>query len=53
MRKNKKKTVIKSLKNKNGDVLSAPNEIANCLNEHFGSVGKKWLKSLKIVRMVL
>ena len=41
MRKNKKKTSIKSLKNKNGETLSAPNEIADCLNEHFGSVGKE------------
>ena len=29
------------MKNKNGETLSAPNEIADCLNEHFGSVGKE------------
>ena len=37
-RKKKSRTVIKSLRDKNGVKISEPNEIANCLNDHFSTV---------------
>ena len=40
-RKKKKHTVIKSIRDKDGKILKDPGKIANCLNEHFGSIGKE------------
>ena len=37
----RKKTEIKSLKGKNGEEFRQPSDIANCLNEHFNSIGHK------------
>ena len=37
--KKKKSTIIKSLINKSGKLLTDPTDIANSLNDHFGSIG--------------
>ena len=46
-RKKKSRTVIKSLRDKNGVKISEPNEIVNCLNEHFSTVGKTMAEKLE------
>ena len=38
--KKKKSTIIKSLIDKNGQQLTDPTDIANSLNDHFGSIGR-------------
>ena len=43
-RKRKKGSSIKSIKNKNGNVLSDSTDIANCFNEHFGTIGETMAK---------
>ena len=46
MRKRKKRTQVQSIRNKNGKKLRDPSAIANCLNTHFGTVGKDLAKNL-------
>ena len=43
-RKRKSGCDIKKLIDSDGNVLESPQEIANCLNSHFGSVGAKMAK---------
>ena len=46
-RKRKKQTTCKSIRNKNGEKLENPLDIANCLNDHFGCVGKNMAEKLQ------
>ena len=45
-RKRRSSCTIKRMKDLGGNVLEDPTEIANCLNNHFGTVGQKWRKNL-------
>ena len=47
-RSRRKKASIKCLKSENGSKVNTGAGIANRLNNHFSSVGKKWLMLLKI-----
>ena len=45
-RKKKSRTVIKSIRDKNGIKITEPKKIADCLNEHFSTVGKTMAEKL-------
>ena len=48
-RKRKKGSNIKSIKNKDGDVLSDSRSIANCFNKHFGTIGETMAKKFSTI----
>ena len=39
-RKRKTSTSIENIRNKDGNLVSDPANVANCLNEHFSTIGK-------------
>ena len=39
-RKRKSRTSIKNIRNNIGEMISKQENVANCLNEHFSSIGK-------------
>ena len=46
MRKRKKRTLVKSIRNKKNKKLQNSSAIANCLNTHFGTVGSDMAKKI-------
>ena len=45
----RKKTEIRSMKGKNGEDLRDTSDIANCLNDHFNSIGRKMASEIEEV----
>ena len=47
-RKRKSKTSIKMVKDKNGDEVTDRDEICNCMNEHFSTIGKNMAEACPV-----